>query len=35
MTAVLESAKRRSRSDGKQGESVWELATLYPLQGEW
>jgi Uma2 family endonuclease len=35
MPAVLESAKLDHRSNGKVGEPVWELAKLYPLQGEW
>jgi Uma2 family endonuclease len=35
MTAVLESAKPHGRSNGKLREPVWELATFYPLQGDW
>jgi Uma2 family endonuclease len=35
MTAVLETAKLDHRSNGTVGEPVWELARLYPLQGEW
>ena len=35
MTTLLESAKSRDRSNGKPHEPVWELAKLWPLQGEW
>ncbi len=35
MTAVLESAKPSARSNGKLREPVWELAKLWPLQGDW
>lgn len=35
MTAMLESAKPHGRANGKPHEPVWELAKLWPLQGEW
>jgi Uma2 family endonuclease len=35
MTAVLESAKTGARTNIKLREPVWELARLWPLQGEW
>src|SRR5882672_10319061 len=35
MPVTIEKAKPRRHSNGKTREPVWELARLYPLQGEW
>jgi Uma2 family endonuclease len=35
MAATIDKARTRRPANGKYHEPVWELARLYPLQGEW